>query len=67
MRFPTILLFALALGLAACSERDTANAGYQGKPDTPAWDSPAEGGDKAKWERQVEARTLNQNEYIRTR
>ena len=57
--------------LAACSEgKVDAGAkatGYQGKPDIHPWDSPEAGGQKAQWERQIERRTLNQNEYTRTR
>ena len=62
-----IFVGVIALGLAACGEGKVARAGYQGKPDTPPWDSPAAGGDKAQWERQIEARTLNQNEHERMR
>jgi hypothetical protein len=71
MRLGTILVCAIALGLAACGEgnveaRHTA-AGYQGKPDIHPWDSPEAGGAKAQWEQQIQARTLNQNEYTRAR
>jgi len=65
-----VFVYALVLAaaaLAGCGEGKVASAGYQGKPDTAPWDSPAAGGDKAAWERQIEARTLNQNEYVRTR
>jgi hypothetical protein len=65
MRIGTILLCVIALGLAACGE--DASRRYQGKADTEPWDSPAAGGDKAQWERQIQARTLNQNEYARIR
>jgi hypothetical protein len=62
------LCAVVALGLTACGEgRDKAAAGYQGKPDIHAWDSPEAGGEKAQWEREIESRTLNQNEYTRTR
>ena len=71
MKRVVIALLLGALGLAACSDgkveaRDQA-AGYQGKPDIHAWDSPAEGGAKAERERQIETRTLGQNEYVRMR
>ena len=64
-------LVLAAVALAACSEgkidgKDKA-AGYRGKPDIHAWDSPEEGGAKAERERQIEARTLGQNEYVRMR
>ena len=38
---------------------------YQGKPDTAPWDSPQFGGKQAEWERAIQARTQNQNEYVR--
>jgi hypothetical protein len=62
-----VVICAIALSLAACGEGEKKVAGYQGKPDIHAWDSPEEGGPKAEHERQIEARTLNQNEYTRTR
>jgi hypothetical protein len=59
-----------ALGLAGCGDQPQELAQkerrYQGKPDTPPWDSPQWGGEQAKWERAIEARTQNQNEYTRT-
>ena len=71
MKRVVIALLLCAVGLAACSEgkveaKDKA-AGYQGKPDIHPWDSPEAGGAKAQWERQIQERTLNQNEYTRTR
>ena len=57
------------LGLAGCGENQQVTVykqgKYQGKPDTKPWDSPEYGGDKAKWERAIEARTQAQNEYVR--
>ena len=61
------LLALSAVALAACGEGKVAKAGYQGKTDIHPWDSPEAGGEKAQWERQIETRTLNQNEYTRTR
>ncbi|MGB5082898.1 MAG: hypothetical protein WBO23_19390 [Burkholderiales bacterium] len=69
----------LALGLAACGERDQVTVykqgKYQGKPDTKPWDNdPAASlyttskwgkGDKTAWESAVKARNLAQNEYTR--
>jgi len=69
----------LALGLAACGERDQVTVykqgKYQGKPDTKPWDNdPAASlyttskwskGDKMAWESAVKARNLAQNEYTR--
>ncbi len=71
MKFAATALLLLAVALAACSEgrveAGATGAGYQGKPDIHPWDSPEAGGQKAQWERQIETRTLNQNEYTRTR
>jgi hypothetical protein len=67
MRLRYVLLCVIALGLAACGEGKDTAAGYQGKPDTHAWDSPDAGGEKAQWERQIQTRTLGQNEYTRAR
>jgi len=59
-----------ALGLIGCGQREQAavqkTGRYQGKPDASPWDSPQWGGDQAKWERDIQARTQNQNEYTRT-
>jgi hypothetical protein len=57
-----VLLCSIALALAGCGKDKDTTAGYQGKPDIHPWDSP-----EAEWERQIETRTLNQNEYTRTR
>lgn len=73
MRAPTLvsLLFAAvaALGLAGCGDAPQELAQgerrYQGKPDTNPWDSPQFGGKQAEWERAIQARTQNQNEYTR--
>jgi len=71
MKFAATALLLVAVALAACSEGKVdpgAKAtGYQGKPDIRPWDSPEAGGQKAQWERQIETRTLNQNEYTRAR
>lgn len=61
----------VALGLTGCGEKEPAatvqkTGRYQGKPDTRPWDSPEWGGDQAKWERAIQTRTMNQNEYTRT-
>ena len=59
----------VALGLTACGESQQVvvykQGKYQGKPDTKPWDGPEWGGDQAKWERAINARTLQQNEYVR--
>ena len=38
---------------------------YQGKPDKAAWDNDKFKGDKAAWEKDIKARNLGQNEYVR--
>ena len=73
MRSRTLALVALActaaLGLAGCGDAPQELAQkerrYQGKPDTNPWDSPQFGGKQAEWERAIQARTQNQNEYTR--
>jgi len=70
MRVTVVALAAVAaLGLAGCGEQSQEAAQktgkYQGKPDTVPWDSPQFGGKQAEWERAVQARTQNQNEYSR--
>ncbi len=64
------LAAVLPLGLAACGEKPQVTnykAGkYQGKPDTPPWENEQFKGDRAAWEKTVNARALAQNEYLRT-
>jgi len=69
----------LAMGLAACGERDQVTVykqgKYQGKPDTKPWEndpgtslyttSKWNQGDKTSWESAVKVRNLAQNEYNR--
>jgi len=69
----------LALGLAACGERDQVTVykqgKYQGKPDTKPWDNDPTAslyttskwskGDQTAWESAVRTRNLAQNEYTR--
>ena len=38
---------------------------YQGKADTPPWDSSDFKGNKAEWEHAITTRTNGQNEYVR--
>jgi len=70
MRANLLALLAIAaLGLAGCGEspQEVVKTGkYQGKPDTAPWDSPQFGGKQAEWERAIQTRTQNQNEYVRT-
>jgi hypothetical protein len=67
MKRIVIAMFLVAVTLPGCGEGKVASSGYQGKPDIHPWDSPEAGGAKAQWERQIQTRTLNQNEYTRTR
>jgi len=70
MRALLVALVAIAaLGLVGCGEtpQEAVKTGkYQGKPDTAPWDSPQFGGKQAEWERAIQARAQNQNEYVRT-
>lgn len=69
MRASIILCCAAAGLLAACGESPQVieyKAGqYQGKADTPPWESAAYGGDKARWESDLRARVGKQNELQR--
>ena len=59
-----------ALTLAACGESPQVvnykQGTYQGKRDTPPYDSPEFKGNKQAWENAIKARQQNQNEYKRT-
>ena len=61
----------LLLTLAACGERPQVvnykQGTYQGKPDTPPYKAAPFNGDKTQWERALETRAQNQNEYKRIR
>ena len=61
------LALVLALGLAACGEKvQVYEPGkYKGSAVVQPWDSPQFKGDKAAWERSLEVRASNQNEYVR--
>lgn len=70
-RIATLAFGAMtALMLAGCGERpqviDYKQGTYQGKPDEPPYAAAPFNGDKDKWERDIRARTQNQNEYRRT-
>ncbi len=70
MRASLLALVAIAaLGLVGCGERPQEmvqkTGKYQGKPDTVPWDSPQFGGKQAEWERAIQTRAQNQNEYSR--
>ena len=61
------LALVLALGLAACGEKvQVYEPGkYKGSAVVQPWDSPQFKGDKAAWERSLDVRASNQNEYVR--
>ena len=74
-----IAALAVAVGLAACGEREQVivykQGKYQGKPDSKPWESDPSAslytsskwtaGDKTSWEAAIRARNLSQNEYNR--
>ena len=63
-----LLITLLSTLLVACGEQQPQKTGvYQGKADAAPWDSPEWGGKQAEWERAIEQRTTNQNEYARIR
>jgi hypothetical protein len=61
------LALVLALGLAACGEKVTVYepGKYKGSAVAQPWDSPQFKGDRAAWERALEVRASNQNEFVR--
>jgi ABC-type uncharacterized transport system auxiliary subunit len=64
------ILFALVTFsalLGGCGQEQQQTGVYQGKADAAPWDSPQWGGAQAEWERAIQARTANQNEYARIR
>ena len=68
-RLALALAAAAAFALAGCGERPQVvqykQGTYQGKPDQPPYAAAPFNGDKAAWERDIRARTQNQNEYKR--
>ena len=70
-RIATLAFGAMAaLMLAGCGERpqvmEFKQGKYQGKPDQPPYAAAPFNGNKEMWERDIRARTQNQNEYRRT-
>jgi hypothetical protein len=67
---PPMLVFgAIFLALAGCGEIDQQAKSeklYAGKKDSKAFESPAFGNDRAKWEATLAQRSKTQNEYLRT-
>jgi hypothetical protein len=71
MKIATLAFGAMAaLMLAGCGERpqvmEFKQGKYQGKPDEPPYAAAPFNGNKEVWERDIRARTQNQNEYRRT-
>jgi len=71
MKIATLAFGAMAaLMLAGCGERpqvmEFKQGKYQGKPDEPPYAAAPFNGNKDTWERDIRARTQNQNEYRRT-
>ena len=64
-----LILMMAALALAGCGDRDKAvvykQGVYQGKTDTAPWNNALYKGDKAKWESDIRARNLEQDESRR--
>ncbi len=65
---PGAVLCALlsATGLSACGDSKVTSyepGKYSGAPVAAPWDSPQFGGNRAKWEAALQARTQGQNEY----
>ena len=79
MRFGFVLLAVLAVGLAACGEKEQVvvykQGKYQGKPDAQPWASAPlaaeyrggnwKQGDRTSWEEQIKNRQLAQHEHKR--
>jgi hypothetical protein len=71
MKYAPIILAAgfSLVALTACGERPQVvnykQGTYQGKPDTPPYQGAPFNGDKAQWDRAMETRAQNQNEYRR--
>ena len=79
MRASLVLLAVLAVGLAACGEKEQVvvykQGKYQGKPDNRSWDNAPQAaefrggtwkqGDRASWEESIKNRQLAQHEHKR--
>ena len=63
-------MVVLALGLAACGEKEQVTVykqgKYQGKPDTPPYQNAPFNGSQQEWDNAIRSRNQNQNEYKRT-
>lgn len=66
--FLTMLAAVTLLGLAGCERPQVVSykqGEYQGKKDTPVYDSPQFNNSESDWERAIKARNQKQNEYKR--
>jgi hypothetical protein len=65
------ILFSVVISLSAllggCGQEQQQATNQQGKADIAPWDSPESGGAHEAWERAIQDRTANQNEYSRMR
>jgi ABC-type uncharacterized transport system auxiliary subunit len=63
------IVLSLIASLAGCGHHESAAEKtatlYQGKPDTPPWDNARWQDNRENWQRAIDARAQNQNEYVR--
>ncbi len=63
------MLAVLALAVAGCGEKPAVTVykqgTYQGKPDNLPWQSAPFNGSQSDWEKAIDGRTKEQNEYAR--
>jgi hypothetical protein len=64
------IVLAIGVCIGGCSDKgqdssSVKTTSYQGKPDTAPWDGPRWHGERENWERAIDARAQNQNEYVR--
>ena len=68
-RIALAIVSVATLALAGCGERPQVisykQGTYQGKPDTPAYQSAPFNGNKQQWDNAIETRMQSQNEYTR--
>jgi len=68
-RIALTIVSVATLALAGCGERPQVinykQGTYQGKPDTPAYQSAPFNGNKQQWDNAIETRMQSQNEYTR--
>ena len=67
--FISLALAAVAFVAAGCGEKPQVTVykqgTYQGKPDNLPWQSQPFNGNRRDWEKAIDGRTRNQNEYVR--